>query len=113
MVGVAENLCSGPVRCDVPRVEVSDRGDLARLPIHSAETMRPNCEDDVAGAAEECLVNDELVVSVVIEALHSGSVTPDAMHSRRGVTRENQPVGVRWVELRMDDGSWEWNQRPF
>ncbi len=65
-----------------------------------AEGMRPDGEHQVAGGAEKGLVDDELVVAVLVEALQAGAVAAHAMHARRGIARELDPLGLERMELR-------------
>ena len=54
---------------DVPRIVVDDGAYGARGPIHHAKRVRPDGEYQIAGAAEKGLVDDELVVAVLVQAL--------------------------------------------
>ena len=81
-------------------------------PVHPAKRVRPDGEDQIAGAAEEGFVNDELVVAVFVEALEAGAVAAHAVHARGGIAGEFDPLGLERMELRMDDGARERNDVP-
>ena len=110
---MSQRTCgAGAVGRDVPAVEFRDGADVARRPIHAAQRARPDGEDQIAGAAEESLVHDELVVAVLVEALEAGAVAAHAMHARSGIAGELDPLRLERMKLRMDDGARKRNQRP-
>ena len=88
MVSVAEDAAPGTVGSDVPGIVVDDSAYGAGSPIHHAKRVGPDGEHQVARAAEEGLVDDELVVAVLVEALESGAVERDRRRTRSIRARE-------------------------
>src|SRR5690348_8940345 len=66
MISVAEHFRSCAIRGDVPGVELRDRSDGARGPVHRAQSARPYGEHEIAAASEKCLMHDELIIAVLI-----------------------------------------------
>jgi hypothetical protein len=112
MIGVAQHAGSRPVGGDVPGVEFRNGPDFARGPIHSAQQVRPDGENDIAGTAEKCLVNDELIIAVLMQALHPRPIPPDAEHAGRRIACEQNPIRIDRVKLRMDHRAREGNHVP-
>lgn len=113
MVGVAENLGPGAVGRDVPGVEKRKRASLSRVPIHPFKRKGPDGEHQVTGFTQEGLVNDELLIGVLVQALDARAVPANAMHTRRGIGCEFDPLRFERVELRVDHGSREGNDVPL
>src|SRR5690349_1235588 len=102
MVGIAEHLGSAAIWGDVPGVEVRNRSDRARSPVHHAERAGPDGEHDISASAEKSLVHNELVIAVLVEAFHAAAVAPNAVHAGRGISGEDEPLGFQWMKLRVD-----------
>ena len=72
---------------------------------HTVNTRSPR-------GSQERFVHQKLVVAVLVQALHAGAVAADAMHARRRVARELDPLRLERVKLRMDHGSRKRNLAP-
>src|SRR5260370_16561443 len=105
MVSVAEDAATGAVGSDVPGIVVDDGAHRAGGPIHHAERTRPDGEYQVASAAQEGFVHDELVIAVLVEALQARAVAAHAVHARRGIAGELDPAPLQWPKLRINSAA--------
>src|SRR5262249_14185466 len=81
-------------------------------PVHPAKRVGPDGEDQVAGRAKEGLMYQELVITVLVKALHTGAVAPDSMHPRCGVACKLDPFGIERMKLRVNHGARKRNFAP-
>src|SRR5437879_13771900 len=49
---------------------------------------------------------------MLVKAFETRAVSADAVHARRGVAGEFDPVGLEWMKLRMNHRAREWNETP-
>ena len=101
--GIAKHLRAVPAAGDVPGVE---RGDLGHLPpgqMEALQGVRPARHDQLVAVAEERLVQQEFVVSVLVQAGIIGAVRADGPHAGRGILRVFDQRVVARMELWVDD----------
>ena len=65
------------------------------------------------GLPQERLVDDEFVIVVLVEASETAAVSADAVHARRRVGGELDPIRIERPELRMDDRAGESKEARF
>src|SRR6185312_7388438 len=112
MIRVAQYALAFAIRRNVPRVVFRDGRDRARRPVHAAKRARPDRKDDIARRAQKCLMDDEFIVTVLVQALKPRAVTPYTMHTRRGVPRELDPLRLQRMKLRMNDSTRKRDRAP-
>src|SRR4029077_10012085 len=103
---------SAAVGRDVPGIELGDGAHFARRPVHNAQSVGPDRENQVAGAAEKCFVHYELIVAVPIQALETGAVAAHTVHAWRGIAGELNPFGLERMKLWMNHGARKRDQCP-
>ena len=57
-------------------------------------------------------MHDELIIVVLVQALESRAVAANAVHARGRVACELDPLRLKGVKLRMNDGAREGNRTP-
>ena len=78
---IAQDRVSGRIAGDVPGVEGRDDGSLAGCDRHSFKRIRPDREYEIVSpVTEKCLVDNELIVAVFIEACVPGPVPSNRDH---------------------------------
>src|SRR5262245_7531050 len=112
MIGIAKHARSGAVRRDVPGVELGYRPHFASGPVQPTKRLRPYREHQVTRGPQKGLVHDELVVSMFVETLEPGAVAPHAVHARRRIAGEFDPLRIERMKLRMNHRARERNQAP-
>ena len=112
VVGIAEHHRAGAVGSDVPGVEFGNGAHFARGPVHHTQRAWPDRENQIAGAAEERLVYHELIVAVLVQTLETRAIAAHAMHARRRIARELDPLGLERMKLWMNHGTRKRDQLP-